>query len=256
MFTTITAIVGLALAIMAIGISIWVALVAKNNLTLAAYSAAIQGGILNLKSTFAEDPEIFERQIGRNSDIAGLIPEYMIKEIPEFLAFAGGMWRFSYVFSVIRRRRSLGLSVSQYIGLRNEMELWLENIPGFYDVYRSHTSKLRAHDPAFLSYLESEVYTQEFCVFAESVRRSGTDSRETLVARNDLAISYKKVGRLDKAITVFGRTLEDCMRVLGPKDELTEAVQANLREAQNSAAQLAVARHRRPWRRRPYPSGH
>ncbi len=56
MLTTIVAVSGLGVAIVAIGISVWVALVSKrdmivnaSSLTLSAYSAAIQGGILNLK---------------------------------------------------------------------------------------------------------------------------------------------------------------------------------------------------------------
>jgi hypothetical protein len=82
----------------------------------------------------------------------------MQNNIPAFLAFAGGMWRFSYVYSVMTRWREFGLTKQEHDGLEKEMRLWLEEIPGFYHVYMKHTSQLRAHNKAFLDFLENKVY--------------------------------------------------------------------------------------------------
>jgi hypothetical protein len=103
----------------------------------------LQDGILGLKGTFAQHPEVFEKQVDLNPEMRKFIPPYM--DTVTFLTFAGGMWRLSYVFSVWKRGEDLGLTKSECEGLRNEMLLWLQHVPGFYDIYRSHVSVLKVH---------------------------------------------------------------------------------------------------------------
>jgi hypothetical protein len=136
--TTVIAVAGIVIAVAAFGISAWVAVMARRDLTLTAYANAIQGGILDLKRTFADRPDIFNEQMEMNPSIRDLIPEYMQGEkgIPKFLAFAGGMWRLSYVYSVMSRGNRLGLRATERQGLDEEMKLWLIHVPGFYHVAR------------------------------------------------------------------------------------------------------------------------
>jgi len=225
MLTTIVAVSGLGVAIVAIGISVWVALVSKrdmivnaSSLTLSAYSAAIQGGILNLKGAFTDRPEIFTQQVQLNPDIEQLIPDYMRSDIPAFLAFAGGMWRLSYVHSVISRHDELGLRPEEYFGLKREMKLWLTDVPGFYDVYRTHTSQLGVHNLDFLNYLRTEVYTAEFRALADTEREFGPAHPRTIAARRNLASWYESTGRLAKAISLYNRALVDSERTPGADD--------------------------------------
>jgi hypothetical protein len=176
--TTFIAVVGLIVAALALGVSAWVALMQRRNLsiagsangiqdairdlasrdlTLTAYANAIQGGILDVKRTFADHPEIFYRQMQMNPAINNLIPEYMreVKEgIPTFLAFAGGMWRLSYVYSVMERGEMLGLNKDEIKGLNDEMQLWLTGVPGFYHVYKTQVEALKVHNKRFLDYLD------------------------------------------------------------------------------------------------------
>lgn len=140
----------------------WLALrETQKDLTLAAYSSAVRG-ILEIKEIFAQDHRIFETQMKREPSIQERIPDYMRNDVPAFLAFAGGMWRFSYVYSVMSRWRELGMTENEYRGLRAEMLLWLRGVPGFYDVYLTHTSYFKAHNPDFLRFLKEEVYNQEY----------------------------------------------------------------------------------------------
>jgi hypothetical protein len=162
MLSTIAALAGVVIAVGALIISVRVATVSQKDLTLTAYANAIQGGILDLKRIFSEQPHIFEKQMELNSDIPEHIPDYMRNDIPTFLAFSGGMWRLSYMFSVWKRGEELGLSSGECEGLEKEMLLWLQHVPGFFDVYRTHTSAFRAHNPRFLEFLEEEVYNSEF----------------------------------------------------------------------------------------------
>lgn len=162
MTATIIAIAGVIVAIAAFMVSAWVAITAKRDLTLSAYSNAIRDGILDLKRVFAEHPKIFYAQMDQNPVIGDMIPESMRTDIPTFLAFAGGMWRLSYVYSVMTRGRQLGLNEDECNGLEGEMKLWLTGLPGFYDVYRSHTSQLQAHNPAFKKYLDDLYGSKEF----------------------------------------------------------------------------------------------
>jgi hypothetical protein len=196
--TTLIAVVGILVAIAALAVSIWVAAMARTNLTLAnyanaiqdairdlasrdltltAYANAIQGGILDLKRSFAERPDIFHEQMEMNPEIRKLIPEYMQgkENIPKFLAFAGGMWRLSYVYSVMVRGSQLGLTESECKGLNNEMKLWLIHVPGFYHVYESQVSELKVHNPDFLEYLEKVYSSEEFRKAFE--RRAGYDPK-------------------------------------------------------------------------------
>jgi hypothetical protein len=178
--------IGLIVAIVALGVSAWVALIARRNLSLAdsangiqdavrelasrdltltAYANAIQGGILDLKRSFADRPEIFFDQMKMNPGINDLIPDYMredVQSIPTFLIFAGGMWRLSYVYSVMERAEKLGLNEDEVQGLREEMELWLTGVPGFYHVYKTQVSKLRVHNPRFLTYLDNLYNSDKF----------------------------------------------------------------------------------------------
>lgn len=157
----IATIVSASIALIALGISCWVAWtnhtqrrIAEKDLTLTAYANAIQS-ILKLKQNFSDHPEIFEEQVKINPTMRNYIPAYM--DTSTFLTFAGSMWQFSYVFSVWSRGEDLGLKEEERIGLKKEMLLWLENVPGFYDVYRSHVSILKVHNPEFLKFLD-EVY--------------------------------------------------------------------------------------------------
>jgi hypothetical protein len=168
MSATLIAIAGIAISIAAFAVSAWVALTARRDLTLTAYSNAIQGGILDLKRIFAEHPETFYAQMDMNPVLGSLIPEYMREDIPAFLAFAGGMWRLSYVYSVMTRGKRLGLKKEECEGLQGEMNLWLTGLPGFYDVYLAHTSQLEAHNPEFKKYLDELYSTEEF---QEQLRR-------------------------------------------------------------------------------------
>jgi len=143
---------------------------ARKDLTLTAYNHAVYG-ILDLKRTFAEHGgTIFEEQMKRDAEVETrnphhmsmkhFIPNYMQHNIPTFLAFAGGMWRFSYVYSVMQRWEELGMRKEEREGLEKEMRLWLEHVPGFRDIYKTHTSQLQAHNAEFLSFLK-QVYDQQ-----------------------------------------------------------------------------------------------
>jgi hypothetical protein len=173
--TTVIAIAGVIVAIAAFAISVWVAVMARRDLTLTAYANAIQGGILDLKRGFADHPEIFYEQMEMNPAIRDLIPPYMQgkENIPKFLAFAGGMWRLSYVHSVMIRGRRLGLKKSEREGLDGEMKLWLIGVPGFYHVYKFQVSQLKAHNPKFKKYLEKVYNSEEFLTALEA--RAGYD---------------------------------------------------------------------------------
>lgn len=131
----------------------------QKDLSLTAYAYGVQG-ILDIKRGFADHPETFEQQMEINRQMKQFIPEYMQDDIPTFLLFAAGMWRFSYVWSVKQRANECGISPQEIEGLEKEMRLWLEEVPGFYHVYAKHTSQIKAHNPDFLRFLENEVYTQ------------------------------------------------------------------------------------------------
>ena len=162
MSTTVIAVAGIVVAFAALAVSVWVSITARRDLTLTAYSNAIHSGILDLKRVFAEHPDIFYRQMEMNSNIGDKIPGYMREDIPTFLAFAGGMWRLSYVYSVMHHGARLGLDKDERAGLQGEMELWLTGLPGYYDVYTAHTSQLEAHNPAFKKYLDQLYSSEEF----------------------------------------------------------------------------------------------
>src|SRR5262249_19876035 len=105
--------------------------VAKKDLTLTAYNHALQG-IIGLKEMFAEDEDkTFEKQLDRNPAVRNFIPSYMQNDIPAFLRFSSDFWRFSYVYSVMERGSTLGLTEEERQGLRGEMLIWLQDIPGF-----------------------------------------------------------------------------------------------------------------------------
>jgi hypothetical protein len=103
---------------------------------------------------------VFEQQMLADPVNRKFVPPGMDAET--FLLFAGGMWRLSYVFSVWKRGEALGLTAGECAGLKAEMLLWLQGIPGFYAVYRAHTSELKAHNPDFLTFLVEDVYNEEF----------------------------------------------------------------------------------------------
>jgi hypothetical protein len=155
------------IALVGLGVGFWAGRaafgqkrLAEKDLTLTAYANALQDGILGLKGTFAQHPEVFEKQVDLNPALRKFIPPYM--DTVTFLIFAGGMWRLSYVFSVWKRGEDLGLTKVECQGLRNEMLLWLQHVPGFYDIYRSHVSVLKVHNPEFLAFLEEEVYNEAY----------------------------------------------------------------------------------------------
>jgi hypothetical protein len=135
--------------------------ISQGDLTLTAYAHAVQG-ILDLKRSFAERPLIFENQMNLNRQLKQYIPEYMQDDIPTFLTFAAGMWRFSYVYSVMKRPDQFGLTPKEVAGLEKEMRLWLEEVPGFYHVYERHTRQIGANNQDFLDFLNDEVYNQKW----------------------------------------------------------------------------------------------
>lgn len=236
--TTVIALFGVIVAIAAFTISAWLALMARRDLTLTAYANAIQGGILDLKRTFAEHPDIFYEQMEMNPAIRQLIPEYMQGEenIPKFLAFAGGMWRLSYVYSVMIRGGRLGLKKSERDGLRGEMKLWLTGVPGFYHVYKSQVAKLQAHNPKFKDFLD-EVYSSKD--FRKALaERSGYDpeaQRETPDAPTPRAISQPTVGAIRSAIERGSMLLKTCWSwTLAQKTDLSSSI----RPGQHGATRL------------------
>ena len=87
------------------------------------------------------------------------VPESMREDPSRFLLFASGLWKISYIYSVAGRHRQLGLSKAESDGLISEAKLWL-SLPGFKDVYRTHTSRFRAHNRDFLEVFD-EIYAEE-----------------------------------------------------------------------------------------------
>ena len=132
----------------------------QRDLTLTAYSNAIQS-LLSLKGSFAEQPDIFNEQV-RAAQIQHVIPQSMQGDERKFLLFASAFWKISYVYSITERWKELGLTEAERDALKAEMILWLTGLPGFYEVYESHISKLKVHNKRFLQFLSQEVYTEEF----------------------------------------------------------------------------------------------
>ncbi|MGW3607328.1 tetratricopeptide repeat protein [Micromonospora sp. NPDC005161] len=62
----------------------------------------------------------------------------------------------------------------------------------------------------------SAALTHGAALVEDCERVLGPDHPETLESRNDLALAYQAVGRLDEAIDLYQRTLADRERVLGP----------------------------------------
>ena len=69
----------------------------------------------------------------------------------------------------------------------------------------------------------------------------GPDHPRTLVARNNLAVAYWSVGRLEQAIPLFERTLTDRERILGPEHINTLISRNNLAKAYQDAGKLEQA---------------
>lgn len=155
-FSVVVAIVSTAIAYAQKKASTTVERLTQRDLSLTAYSNAVQG-LLDLKKSFAENPEIFREQI-RARDIEDAIPPSMRDSPATFLLYAGGMWKLSYVYSITRRWEELGLTEREKEGLKDEIKLWLTGLPGFYEVYQTHTRVFRAHNEDFLDFLELEVF--------------------------------------------------------------------------------------------------
>lgn len=152
----------------------------QQDLSLTAYSNAVQG-LLDLKKSFAENPGIFLEQI-RAGDIEDAIPASMRDNPATFLLFAGGMWKFSYVYSIMSRWKELGLTEREQEGLKAEIKLWMTGLPGFYEVYQAHTNVFRAHNEDFLDFLNRVVYTEDFVQ-----QRQTTADGEAVGQSRDLA---------------------------------------------------------------------
>ena len=75
----------------------------------------------------------------------------------------------------------------------------------------------------------------------------GLDHPRTLASRNDLANAYRSAGRLEQAIPLFERTLEDRERVLKPNHPDILASRNDLANAYRSAGRLeqAIVLHKR-----------
>lgn len=126
----------------------------KVELSRIAYVEAIKC-LLALKQNFAQNPELFI-ELMTESEALKYIPQQMQNNPKKFLLLAGGMWQLSYTFSVWNNP-NYGLSEGERDGLFAEMKLWL-GLEGFKEVYIYHTSQLRAHNPDFLKFLETEIY--------------------------------------------------------------------------------------------------
>ena len=74
----------------------------------------------------------------------------------------------------------------------------------------------------------------------------GPDHPHTLGSRNNLANAYQDAGRLDDAITLYGKTLEDFENLLGPRHPSTLISRSNLAGAYCDAGRLdkAITLHR------------
>jgi hypothetical protein len=162
----IPAYVPVLISVMAIMISFWAAWIAaiqrrntEKEMALRAYETAIRG-ILDLKKSFADHPEVFDRQLSLEPKMRDLIPSYM--DPTTFLLFAGGMWRMSFVYTAWKRGEQMGVGKDELDAIEGEMKLWLQDVPGFYDVYVQHTEVLDVHNEDFLTYLKEEVYNKEY----------------------------------------------------------------------------------------------
>jgi len=129
---------------------------AHRDLTLTAYSNALQE-ILAHKQLFREDPDIFEEQLNLRPKLKEWIPVGM--DTRTFLTFTMSYWRFSYIHSVMRRWKELGLTEEEGKALGREIKAWLWTLPGFRQVYDSFIVRANNHNPTFLKWLEEEVYS-------------------------------------------------------------------------------------------------
>jgi hypothetical protein len=152
---------GIALGVLGAWVAMSQKRIAARDLTLTAYSNAIQG-IIALKNEFAVAPGIMERQILQSPKIRDLIPASMEGDIPSFLVFAAGMWRLSYVHSVMTRWQELGLTEHERDSLKAEILLWLRGVPGFYDIYCTHFQNTRPLNKDFMNFLEEEAFNSDF----------------------------------------------------------------------------------------------
>lgn len=166
--------VTITISVIALIVSSWAAWVVlrqtrsmEKDTTLKAYEMAIRG-ILDLKKSFAENPQVFDQQMNFEPDMKKLIPSYM--DIPTFLTFASGMWRLSFVYTAMKRGKEMGLNEKELEGIKREMVLWLRDVPGFYDIYVQHTQVLNVHNKDFLEFLENDVYDTNYRRSAEPKR--------------------------------------------------------------------------------------
>ena len=111
-------------------------------------------------------------------------------------------------------------------------------------------------DPDFVALLATTIRNaadlgmpQLALTLTDSVTRAGDtlgpDHPSTLASRNSLASAYRDAGRLDEAIALFERNLEDRTRILGPHHPNTLASRNNLAGAYRDAGRLdeAIALH-------------
>ena len=164
----------LLISIIAIAVSFWAAWVtslqrrnAEKEMALRAYETAISG-ILDLKKSFADHPDIFDKQLSFDPNIKELIPNYM--DSTTFLIYAGGMWRLSFVYTAMKRGEEMGLNKNELKAIEAEMGLWLRDVPGFYDIYVQHTEVLNVHNVDFLNYLKEKVFDTNYRRTAEPGR--------------------------------------------------------------------------------------
>jgi tetratricopeptide (TPR) repeat protein len=82
-------------------------------------------------------------------------------------------------------------------------------------------------------------------VLADRERALGPDDPDTLAARNNLAVAYQTVGRIDEAIALHEQALADRERVLGPDHPGTLNSRSNLAVAYQAAGRTdaAIALH-------------
>jgi hypothetical protein len=143
----VAASVSAAAAIVLAAFTLPLAMYAKRTLALEAYSRAVDS-LVGIKSRFAERPTEFHRQmvlLGEEAAMSGMPAEV-------FLDYASALWRFSYIYSLMTDTK-LKLTKDEREGLDRELRLWL-GLPGFREVFRNHTKHFKAHNPAFLDFLE------------------------------------------------------------------------------------------------------
>lgn len=120
-----------------------------------AYNQAVEA-LVSVKSRFALQHEVFDRQFELNKDLRKYKPAGM--DTPTFLLLAGAIWQFAFVYSVTERAEELGLNSCEAGALRREIDLWMGTLPEFRQMFETHTVRTKVHDVKFVEWLRTDVY--------------------------------------------------------------------------------------------------